>query len=80
MEIGEEREDMDVDLNGVGVNDGAMVHGPLTHDDSVLQDIHDQRTRVLAEIRENLRQAQGTGRQGDIWHWESQEEWWTNVT
>ena len=63
----------------MNVNDGAVAFGPLNHDDSVLQDIHEQRTRVLAEVRDNLRQAYDVGNQDAIEYWESQEEWWMNV-
>ena len=66
-------------MNGVNVNDGAVTFGPLNHDDSVLQDIHEQRTRVLAEVRENLRQAYEFGNHDAIEYWESQEDWWMNV-
>ena len=79
MEIDDEEQPMNVDFNGVGVNDEALVNGPLNHDDSVLQDIHQHRTRVLAEIQENLHQAYDTGTQEDIWYWQSQEDWWANV-
>ena len=55
MEIDDEEQHMDIDVNGVDVNDGAVAFGPLTH---VLGDIHAQ---ILREIQENLRQVYDTG-------------------
>lgn len=76
MEIDDEEQHMDIDVNGVDVNDGAVAFGPLTHKDAVLGDIHAQ---ILREIQENLRQVYDTGTQEDMCYREAQEEWWTNV-
>ena len=72
--------DLDHGLNGienntreVGPEEAAAVHGPLTHVDSMLQDINEQRTRVLEEIDHHLAEAVT---QEDIWYWEAQRDWW----
>ena len=75
----EDEDEMDIDMEEVNGNDGAVAFGPLNHDESVLQDIHDQRRRVLAEIRENLHQAHSLGDYEAIEYWEAQEDWWINA-
>ena len=76
----DENQPMDLDhgLNGienntreVGPEKPAAVHGPLT-----LQDINEQRARVLEEIDHHLAEAVT---QEDIWYWEAQRDWWYAV-
>ncbi len=75
----EDEDEMDIDMEEVNVNDGAVAFVPLNHDESVLQDIHDQRRRVLAEIRENLHKARSLGNYEAIEYWQAQEDWWINA-
>ena len=75
--------DLDHGLNGienntreVGPEEPAAVHGPMTHVDAMLQDINEQRTRVLEEIDHHLSEAVT---QEDIWYWEAQRDWWYSI-
>ena len=72
--------DLDFGLNGIenntreiGPEEPAVVHGPLSYEESLLQDINEQRTRVLEEIEQHLAEAIT---QEDIWYWEAQRDWW----
>ena len=86
--LGEENEHEDdaaVDAAGddalpMEVDDAFPVYGPLTHDESLLEDIHTQGTRMIAEINQHLDDACSHGRQEHIWYLEDQLEWWTNVS
>lgn len=75
MEVddGGEIQDVDFNLNGnhsnireVGPDEPGPVHGPLDHNETLLQEINDQRTRVLAEIEEHLA---GPLTQEEQWYW-----------
>ena len=81
----DENQPMDLDhgLNGienntreVGPEEPAAVHGPMTHVDAMLQDINEQRIRVLEEIDHHLSEAVT---QEDIWYWEAQRDWWYSI-
>ena len=81
-----QRQDVDMDEYEIGVdmeeengNVGAVAFGPLNHDESVLQEIHEQRRRVLFEIRENLFDAHSLGFHEAIEYWEAQGDWWLNA-
>ncbi len=70
-------EPMEVDDNdNMEVDTKPVVYGPRTHDESLLEDIHTQRDRMLREIREHRAEAYNTGSQEQIWYWEDQENWW----
>ena len=70
--------DMDVDLNGIHNNTHEVgpIYGPLDHDETLLQEINNQRVRVLAEIEERLA---GPLTQKEQWYWEAQRDWWHAV-
>ena len=73
---------MEVDDNGnanMEVDVEPVIYGPRTHDESLLEDIHTQRDRMLREIREHLDGAYNTGSQEQIWYWQDQENWWLNA-
>ena len=59
---------MEVD-DAMEVGGDPIVYGPLTHDESLLEDIHIQRDPVLGEIREQLDRGYDTGTQEEIWYW-----------
>ena len=80
---GGEDHQMDVDLNGIRNNTHEIgpeaegpTYGPLDRNDTLLQEIHDQRARVLAEIEEHLA---GPLTQEEQWYWEAQRDWWYAV-
>ena len=74
---------MGANLNGIHNNTHEIgpeaegpVYGPLDHNDTLLEEIHTQRARVLAEIEDHLA---GPLTQEDQWYWEAQRDWWYAV-
>ena len=74
---------MGANLNGIHNNTHEIgpeaegpVYGPLDHNDTLLEEIHTQRARVLAEIEEHLA---GPLTQEEQWYWEAQRDWWYAV-
>ena len=71
------------DAEPMDVDEAAFVfQGRLALQQSIDRDLGDidaQPTRMIAEIHQQLAEAQAYGSQEPIWYLEEQLDWWTNI-
>ena len=65
-------EPMDVDQQG-------PMFGPPTHEDAMIEDIHERRARVLEELNDRLQDAYNHGPEELVWSLQAQIDWWHSV-
>ena len=53
--------------------------GPPTHDDAMIEDIHERRARALEKLNDRLQDAYNHGTEELVWSLQAQIDWWHSL-